>query len=136
MRTRLKEVQGLDWYDGAVMNCKWEGPRVRDVLLQAGVDEGVRQWREEKTGTKAAGDVRDEEDGGKVQAEAEGGDRSDLYHGLHVQFACDLVPTQEDSWYGGSIDLTRAMDPEMDVILALKVCGSHLSIPSTHNYHA
>ncbi|EXJ77270.1 sulfite oxidase [Capronia epimyces CBS 606.96] len=39
MRTRIKEVIGIDWFDGAVMNCVWEGPRVRDILLAAGVDE-------------------------------------------------------------------------------------------------
>ena len=37
MRTRVKEVQGIDWLDGAVMNCRWEGPRLRDILLRAGV---------------------------------------------------------------------------------------------------
>jgi len=35
MRTQIKEVDGLDWFDGAVMNCKWRGPRVRDVLNKA-----------------------------------------------------------------------------------------------------
>jgi sulfite oxidase len=39
MRTMLKEVQGIDWGDAAVMNCKWRGPRLRDVLLRAGVRE-------------------------------------------------------------------------------------------------
>ena len=38
MRTLLKEVDGLDWGDGAVMNCTWKGPMLRDVLLRAGVD--------------------------------------------------------------------------------------------------
>ncbi|TKA21712.1 hypothetical protein B0A50_08707 [Salinomyces thailandicus] len=37
MQTLLKEVQGIDWGSGAVMNCVWRGPRVRDVLLAAGV---------------------------------------------------------------------------------------------------
>jgi len=37
MRTRVKEVQGVDWFDGAIMNCFWEGPRLRDILLRAGV---------------------------------------------------------------------------------------------------
>lgn len=37
MRTLLKEVQGIDWGDAAVMNCKWKGPRLRDVLLRAGL---------------------------------------------------------------------------------------------------
>lgn len=39
MRTLLKEVQGIDWLDGAAMNCKWRGPRLRDVLKKAGVQE-------------------------------------------------------------------------------------------------
>lgn len=39
MRTQLKEVQGIDWGDGAVMNCAWTGPLLRDVLGQAGVEE-------------------------------------------------------------------------------------------------
>lgn len=38
MRTTIKEVQGIDWFDGAVMNCKWTGPRLRDVLLKAGIN--------------------------------------------------------------------------------------------------
>ena len=37
MRSLLKEVQGIDWFDAAVMNCKWKGPRLRDVLLRAGL---------------------------------------------------------------------------------------------------
>ncbi|KAL4914444.1 Oxidoreductase, molybdopterin-binding domain-containing protein [Aspergillus aurantiobrunneus] len=41
MRTMLKEVEGIDWGDAAVMNCKWKGPRLRDVLHRAGVREGV-----------------------------------------------------------------------------------------------
>lgn len=39
MRTRVKEVQGIDWRDAAVMNCAWRGPRLRDVLLAAGVED-------------------------------------------------------------------------------------------------
>lgn len=38
MRTMLKEVQGLDWFAGAVMNCTWKGPKLRDILLGAGLD--------------------------------------------------------------------------------------------------
>jgi sulfite oxidase len=37
MRTLMKEVQGIDWGDAAIMNCKWKGPRLRDVLLHAGL---------------------------------------------------------------------------------------------------
>lgn len=43
MRTLLKEVQGIDWLDGAVMNCKWKGPRLRDVLSRAGVSDDDAQ---------------------------------------------------------------------------------------------
>lgn len=87
MRTRIKEVHGVDWFDAALMNCVFEGPRLCDVLLAAGVT--------------------------KVKAS-------------HVQFASTGTRTQEDEYYGGSIPLERAMDPEMDVILALKVsCESH-----------
>ncbi|KAF2201034.1 putative sulfite oxidase [Delitschia confertaspora ATCC 74209] len=38
MRTKLKEVNGIDWFDGAVMNCKWKGPLLKDVLEMAMVD--------------------------------------------------------------------------------------------------
>lgn len=90
MRTRIKEVTGVDWFDGAIMNCVFEGPRLRDILLAAGLD------------------------GGQL-----------LHEGVqpeHVQFA-SLGKTQEDDWYGGSIPLQRALDKDMDVILALKVCS-------------
>jgi len=102
MRTRIKEVLGIDWYDGAVMNCVWEGPRLRDVLLQgAGVDEVKPEVKRQQQ---------------------------------HVQFASYGTKTQEDSWYGGSIPFERAMDPEMDVILAVKVSSSHSAsqVKATH----
>ncbi|KAF2651884.1 sulfite oxidase-like protein [Lophiostoma macrostomum CBS 122681] len=38
MRTKLKEVSGVDWFDGAVMNCKWTGPLLKDVLQASGID--------------------------------------------------------------------------------------------------
>lgn len=37
MRTKLKELSGIDWFDGAVMNCKWTGPLLKDVLNKAGI---------------------------------------------------------------------------------------------------
>jgi sulfite oxidase len=36
MRTKIKEVSGIDWFDGAVMNCIWKGPLLCDVLKVAG----------------------------------------------------------------------------------------------------
>ena len=35
MRTQIKDVQGIDWGEAAVMNCRWRGPRLRDVLDKA-----------------------------------------------------------------------------------------------------
>ena len=42
MRTKIKEVSGIDWFDGAVANCVWRGPRLRDVLMVVGLGEDVR----------------------------------------------------------------------------------------------
>jgi sulfite oxidase len=44
MRTKLKEVSGIDWFDGAVMNCKWTGPLLKDVLERAGVKIEENKW--------------------------------------------------------------------------------------------
>ncbi|KAK2733101.1 hypothetical protein FQN57_002312 [Myotisia sp. PD_48] len=86
MRTKLKEVHGVDWTDGAVMNCKWKGPLLRDVLMKAGLKEN-----------------RPEESS------------------LHVAFACFQAPCQDDEYYGGSIELWRAIRPDREVILALEM---------------
>jgi sulfite oxidase len=88
MRSRIKEVSGVNWFDGAILNACFEGPALCDVLHAAGLDEEVLLQKQ----------VRRE----------------------HVQFA-SFGKTQEDDWYGGSIPFSRAMDPAMDVILALKV---------------
>jgi sulfite oxidase len=44
MRTKLKEVSGIDWFDGAVMNCKWTGPLLCDVLSAAGLSVQDDKW--------------------------------------------------------------------------------------------
>ena len=95
MRTLLKEVDGIDWGDGAVMNCQWRGPRLRDVLQKAGVNEVSQAAR-------------------------------------HVAFASYHTKVQEDSWYGGSIDLERGLSEEGEVILALEVCHALLSRTDFH----
>ncbi|KAH8731857.1 sulfite oxidase-like protein [Phaeosphaeriaceae sp. PMI808] len=46
MRTKLKEVCGIDWYDGAVMNCKWSGPLLCDVLAKAGLNLSSAQAKD------------------------------------------------------------------------------------------
>ncbi|KAI9816441.1 MAG: hypothetical protein M1826_001831 [Phylliscum demangeonii] len=98
MRSRLRQVHGVDWGDGAVMNCGWRGPRLRDVLLRAGVGDGG--------------------DGG------DGGEQCDSGH--HVAFACRATPCQDDGWYGASIELGRAMSVAAEVILALEMNGQPL----------
>ncbi|KAK5250291.1 hypothetical protein LTR96_011685 [Exophiala xenobiotica] len=40
MRTRIKEVQGIDWFDAAILNAQWTGPLLRDILIRAGVQDG------------------------------------------------------------------------------------------------
>ncbi|KAJ5669844.1 sulfite oxidase [Penicillium macrosclerotiorum] len=62
MRTRLSEVEGIDWGDGAVMNCKWEGPRIRDVLLRTGLGDDVIQKSHEIHVAFACYQVRCQED--------------------------------------------------------------------------
>ncbi|KAL3463649.1 Oxidoreductase, molybdopterin-binding domain-containing protein [Aspergillus heterothallicus] len=94
MRTMLKEVEGIDWGDAAVMNCNWKGPRLRDVLHRAGVKEARP--------------------------------------GLHVAFSSYQVECQEDKWFGGSVELERALSKEADVILALEMNSAPLE--SNHGY--
>lgn len=95
MRTLMKEVSGIDWGDGAVMNCKWRGPRLRDILLEASSDvHDARQW--------------------------------------HVAFACNKTPVQGGAWYGGSIELDRAMREEADVLVALEVMKWSQAKDSAH----
>ncbi|RDW92868.1 putative sulfite oxidase [Aspergillus mulundensis] len=94
MRTMLKEVEGIDWGDAAVMNCKWRGPRLRDVLRRAGVEQGRK--------------------------------------GLHAAFSSFQVQCQEDKWFGGSVELERALDEKADVILALEMNGAPLE--PNHGY--
>lgn len=95
MRTKLKEVSGIDWFDGAVMNCKWTGPRLADVLKKAGLDIAEDKWKD-----------------------------------AHVAFACFQTLTQDDSYYGASIPLARAMDPGSSILLALKMNDKPL--PANH----
>ncbi|EMC93949.1 hypothetical protein BAUCODRAFT_215892 [Baudoinia panamericana UAMH 10762] len=93
MRTKIHEVQGIDWFDGAVMNCKWTGPKLRDVLERAGI---------------ALGDAEKQT--------------------AHIAFACYSTPCQEDTWYGASIPLSRALREDADVLLALKMNGQRLTV--------
>ncbi|KAL2810960.1 Oxidoreductase, molybdopterin-binding domain-containing protein [Aspergillus granulosus] len=94
MRTMLKEVDGLDWGDAAVMNCNWSGPRLKDILRHAGVHEARP--------------------------------------GLHVAFSSYQVECQDDQWFGGSIEIERALSNDAEVILALEMNGAPLE--PNHGY--
>lgn len=98
MRTLLREVEGIDWGDAAVMNCTWRGPRVRDVLGRAGVDV------------------------------CESGRGRERERELSVWFSSFQVPCQGDGWFGGSIGLGRCLDEDGEVILALEVWKISISI--------
>lgn len=93
MRTLIREVQGVDWFDGAVMNCKWTGPRLKDILEKAGITLTKEQ---RKT--------------------------------AHVAFACYAIECQDDTWYGASIDLARALRDDADVLVATKMNDEDLPI--------
>lgn len=97
MRTKIREVQGIDWFEGAVMNCKWRGPLLKDVLERANITLADKE-RES----------------------------------AHVAFACYATPCQEDTWYGASIPLSRAMDSAAEVVLALEMNDQPLSV--AHGY--
>lgn len=135
MRTRLKEVQGIDWGDGAVMNCRWGGVRVCDVLraVVPGIDGLLASEASEASGGSQASQASQ---GGRGGGQAIEGDREDGKKDLmeegekekgqgevkwHAQFECNQQEVQEDTWYGASIPLARAMDPEADVLLAYEV---------------
>lgn len=97
MRTELKEVDGIDWFDAAVMNCKWTGPRVKDILERANISLPLEQQKK-----------------------------------AHVAFACYAKPCQDDTWYGASIPLSRALDENAEVILALKMNDQPLNVKHGH----
>lgn len=45
----------------------------------------------------------------------------DLASAAHVQFASHVTPCEDDTYYGSSIPLDKAMDEDGDVLLAFKV---------------
>lgn len=94
MRTRVREVDGIDWNDGAVCNAEWSGPLLKDVLETAGV-------KDDPEVLKGLG--------------VENG---------HCWFDCDITKAQDDELYGVSVDLKRCLDAGMKVILALKVSSN------------
>ncbi|KIJ66890.1 hypothetical protein HYDPIDRAFT_26305 [Hydnomerulius pinastri MD-312] len=49
------------------------------------------------------------------------------YEGLHACFASNIAPCEQDSWYGGSIPLEKAMSEDGDVLLAYEMNGEPLT---------
>lgn len=105
----MKDVQGIAWGDGAIMNCSWRGPLLADVLAEA----GLSNQREIVDAAKKVGGI--------VVAESTGVEKE-----LHVQFATRAQKTQQDECYSVSIPLARALDPKAEAILALEVNGGPL----------
>lgn len=132
----MKEVNGIDWYDGAIMNCKWTGVKVCDVLrdLWPDVDEllaSERKHLDSKHHDKVEGPRAGMTDGG-LKGAAEGTTKleretDESKSTWHAQFECNQQSVQEDTWYGASIPLERAMDPEADVLLAWEMNDEPLS---------
>ena len=104
MRTRVAEVSGIDWGDGAVLNAQWSGVLLRDVLIHAGL---------------------------KLSEDGKVGDGA-TYEGLHVQLACTTQATQDDTYYGSSIPLSTAVDPSRCCLLALEM--NNVPLPAAHGF--
>lgn len=51
---------------------------------------------------------------------------ADIEGAAHVQFASHVTPCEDDSYYGVSIPIEKAMDPAGDVLLAWEVGSSYL----------
>lgn len=45
----------------------------------------------------------------------------------HVQFGSHITPCEDDTYYGASIPLEKAMDQQGEVLLAWEVCADHFN---------
>lgn len=96
MRTKLKQVQGIDWRSGAVMNCTWTGISITTLLSHI-LGSDITHFP-------------------RTQLE-----------GKHLVFSCRSVPAQDDTWYGSSIPLPRALDSQSDILIAYAQNGLPLT---------
>lgn len=90
----IKPVVGVLWDDGVIANCKWGGARLRDVLAAAGLPEALLQRGSEIETTAGPS-------------------------GLFVRFNSSVTPTENDTYYGASISLEKALSN--DALLAYEV---------------
>ena len=120
----MRPVRGVGWNDGAVMNCTWSGVLLRDVLLRAGVTSPF------SANSSLMSDMTDR----TISSSDDPPDAKDIRdHELHVCFESNCVATQDcPKGFGGSIPLSRAIDPDYEVLLALRMNGEPL--PVNHGY--
>ncbi|EPT01408.1 hypothetical protein FOMPIDRAFT_1145132 [Fomitopsis schrenkii] len=96
----IKPVVGVLWDDGVIANCKWGGARLRDVLAAAGLPEALLQRGSEIETTAGPS-------------------------GLFVRFNSSVTPTENDTYYGASISLEKALSN--DALLAYEMNNEPLS---------
>ncbi|TLS30119.1 hypothetical protein PpBr36_02820 [Pyricularia pennisetigena] len=97
MTSSTAATNGLQWGVGAISNTNWEGVRLADVLLDAGLKPG------EFVPTALTTEGKDDADSRE----------------MHVQFSALEA-------YGASIPLSTALDPRADVLLAFDMNGKPL----------
>lgn len=97
MTSSTAATNGLQWGVGAISNANWEGVRLADVLLDAGLKPA------QFASTAVAKDSQGDADSGE----------------MHVQFSALEA-------YGASIPLSTALDPRADVLLAFGMNGKPL----------
>ncbi|KAH7915950.1 Oxidoreductase, molybdopterin-binding domain-containing protein [Hygrophoropsis aurantiaca] len=110
-----KPVEGIKWGEGAISNVRWGGVRLRDILLDLEVSETIGLGENATKGSECEEDVKSE---GRGQ--------------WHVSFASHVAPCEQDSYYGGSIPLEKALDEEGDVILAYEM--NNVPLTPGHGY--
>ncbi|KAL8294793.1 hypothetical protein RB597_008253 [Gaeumannomyces tritici] len=111
MTASANATNGLQWGVGAISNAEWEGVRLADVLLDAGLSPTSRCPT--AVAAKTGKDDNDNDNDGDDNRE------------MHVQFSALEA-------YGASIPLSTALDPRADVLLAFGMNGRPL--PPDHGF--
>lgn len=109
MTASANATNGLQWGVGAISNAEWEGVRLADVLLDAGLSPSSRSPT--AVAAKTASSPGKDDDGDNRE--------------MHVQFSALEA-------YGASIPLATALDPRADVLLAFGMNGRPL--PPDHGF--
>ncbi|KAK4034336.1 Oxidoreductase, molybdopterin-binding domain-containing protein [Parachaetomium inaequale] len=107
MTRHAGKTNGLQWGVGAISNAEWEGVRLSDILVDAGLKVLDATLPTRKGNSASPSDDQ-------VDANA-----------LHVQF------TGLEA-YGASIPLAKALDPRGDVLLAFGMNGE--TLPRDHGF--